>query len=103
MPTEWDVSKEAREAWAALIYRRAGFVGDNVLNWIDKVAPWFGDGRMTMASGFCSVVQYCPDRFRAQAVNVGLVLLCVDPHAVRVKMTGNHDRVRKLFAISKQG
>ena len=55
-----------------------------------------------MARGFYSVVQYCPDRFRAEAVNVGLVLLCVDPHALRVKMTGNHDRVRKLFAISKQ-
>jgi hypothetical protein len=55
-----------------------------------------------MARGFYSVVQYCPDRFRAEAVNVGLVLLCADPHALRVKMTGNYDRVRKLFAISKQ-
>lgn len=54
-----------------------------------------------MARGFYSVVQYCPDRFRAEAVNVGLVLLCVDPHVVRVRMTGNLDRVRKLFAISK--
>ena len=54
-----------------------------------------------MARGFYSVVQYCPDRFRAEAVNVGLVLLCVEPHALRVKMTSNHDRVRKLFAISK--
>lgn len=42
VPTEWEVSKEAREAWAELIYRRAGFVADNVLNWIDKAAPWFG-------------------------------------------------------------
>jgi hypothetical protein len=54
-----------------------------------------------MARGFYSVVQYCPDRFRAEAVNVGLVLLCVDPHALRVKMASNHDRARKLFAISK--
>ena len=54
-----------------------------------------------MARGFYSVVQYCPDRFRAEAVNVGLVLLCVDPHALRVRMTSNHERVRKLFAISK--
>lgn len=54
-----------------------------------------------MARGFCSVVQYCPDRFRAEAVNVGLVLLCVDPHALRVRMIGNHDRARKLFAIGK--
>ena len=54
-----------------------------------------------MARGFYSLVQYCPDRFRAEAVNVGLVLLCVDPHVVRVKMTGKYDRVRKLFAIGK--
>jgi hypothetical protein len=54
-----------------------------------------------MSRGFYSVVQYCPDRFRAEAVNVGLVLLCIDPHAVRVEMTSNHDRVRRLFAIGK--
>jgi hypothetical protein len=54
-----------------------------------------------MPRGFYSVVQYCPDRFRAEAVNVGLVLLCIDPHAVRVRMTGNHERVRKLFAIAR--
>lgn len=54
-----------------------------------------------MARGFYSVVQYCPDRFRAEAVNVGLVLLCVDPHALRVKMTKNYDRVRRLFRIGK--
>ena len=34
-----------------------------------------------MARGFYSVVQYCPDPFRAEAVNVGLVLLCAEPHA----------------------
>ena len=54
-----------------------------------------------MARGFYSVVQYCPDRFRAEAVNVGLVILRIDPHAVRVKMTGNYDRVRRFFAIGK--
>ncbi|HEX7376780.1 MAG TPA: DUF3037 domain-containing protein [Pirellulales bacterium] len=54
-----------------------------------------------MARGFYSVVQYCPDRFRAEALNVGLVLLCVDPHALRVRMTDNYDRARKLFAIGK--
>jgi hypothetical protein len=54
-----------------------------------------------MARAFYSVVQYCPDRFRSEAVNVGLVLLCLEPHHVRVKMTSNHDRVRKLFGIGK--
>jgi hypothetical protein len=54
-----------------------------------------------MARGFYSVVQFCPDRFRAEAVNVGLVLLSIDPHAVRVNVTSHYDRVRKLFAIGK--
>jgi hypothetical protein len=53
-----------------------------------------------MARGFYSVVQYCPDRFRAEAVNVGLVLLCLEPHGVRVRMTSHHDRVRRLFAVT---
>ena len=54
-----------------------------------------------MARGFYSVVQYCPDRFRAEAANVGLVLLRPDPHAIRVRMADNHDRVRRLFGIAK--
>ncbi len=54
-----------------------------------------------MARGFYSVVQYCPDRFRAETVNVGLVLLHLDPHAVRVRMTSSFGRVRKLFDMDK--
>ena len=54
-----------------------------------------------MARGFYSVVQYCPNRFRAEAVNVGVVLLCLEPHAVRVRMTGDHARVRNLFAVAR--
>lgn len=54
-----------------------------------------------MARGFYSLVQYCPDRFRAEAVNVGLVLLCINPHLLRVKLTSNYDRVHRLFRISK--
>jgi hypothetical protein len=54
-----------------------------------------------MAKGFYSLVQYCPNRFRAEAVNIGLVLVCVEPHAVRVRMTDRFDRVRKLFSMEK--
>ncbi|MBX3416572.1 MAG: DUF3037 domain-containing protein [Pirellulaceae bacterium] len=54
-----------------------------------------------MSRAFYSVVQYCPDRFRAEAVNVGLILLCLDPHDVRVRLTNNLSRVRKLFHASK--
>src|SRR5580658_3322729 len=54
-----------------------------------------------MARAFYSVVQYCPDPFRAETVNVGLVLLRPEPHALRVRMTANHDRVRRLFVIAR--
>jgi hypothetical protein len=54
-----------------------------------------------MARAFYSVVQYCPDVFRAETVNVGLVLLRPEPHALRVRMTGNHERVRRLFEITR--
>jgi hypothetical protein len=42
VPKQWEVSNEARKAWSGLIYRRASFVADNVQQWIDKAAPWFG-------------------------------------------------------------
>lgn len=54
-----------------------------------------------MARGFYSIVQYCPDRFRAEAVNIGLLLLCTEPHDVRVRMTSSYARVRKLFSLAK--
>jgi hypothetical protein len=54
-----------------------------------------------VARGFYSVVQYCPDRFRAEAVNVGLVLLRPDPFVLRVRMTGSFDRVRRLFGTTR--
>jgi len=41
VPGEWDVSPDARAAWAELIYRRACYVADNVQGWIELVAPWF--------------------------------------------------------------
>lgn len=54
-----------------------------------------------MTRGFYSVVQYCPDRFRAEAVNVGLVLLSVEPHVVHVKMAASFDRAKKLFGLGR--
>lgn len=42
VPREWDVSADARQAWAELIYQRAYFVADNIQVWMESVAPWFG-------------------------------------------------------------
>jgi hypothetical protein len=50
-----------------------------------------------MTRGFYSVIQYVPDRFRAEAVNLGLVLLCPDPHGLRFQLSSSFDRVKRLF------
>lgn len=42
VPREWEVTQDARIAWAELIYRRAGFVADNIEDWIEKNGSWFG-------------------------------------------------------------
>ncbi len=52
-----------------------------------------------MRRSFYSVIQYCPDRFRAEAVNVGLAMLCPDPHEVRVAVISRYNRVQKLFGV----
>lgn len=41
VPTEWDVSEDAREAWSLLIHRRANFVVDHLHQWISAVVPRF--------------------------------------------------------------
>ena len=55
---------------------------------------------MSSKRAFYSVIQYCPDRFRAEAVNVGLVLYREDPRFLRAKIIDNHRRVSRLFGIS---
>jgi hypothetical protein len=42
VPADWEVSKEARAAWAELISRRARFVADNFRTWIEAIAPRLG-------------------------------------------------------------
>lgn len=47
--------------------------------------------------GWYSVIQYCPDRFRAEGVNVGVVLLCPDPHFLRARVVGSNQRIARFF------
>lgn len=52
-----------------------------------------------MQKAYYSIMQYCPDRFRAEAVNLGLVMLCPETHEVRVDLISDYRRARKLFGI----
>ena len=55
---------------------------------------------MTGSEAYYSVIQYCPDRFRAEAVNVGVVLISPRSRSIAARMTENHSRVRKVFGTS---
>lgn len=56
-----------------------------------------------MKKAFYSIVQYCPDRFRAEVVNVGLVLLCPETKKIRVQMTNDFRRARRFFRKTNAG
>lgn len=49
---------------------------------------------------YYSIIQYVPDRFRMEAINVGLVLLRENPHLIWVKILEDFERIKKVFVIS---
>ena len=51
---------------------------------------------MTVQRGYFSLIQYCPDQFRSEAMNVGVVLL-VPGHSPVTQFITNHARIRKVF------
>ena len=53
-----------------------------------------------MLRAFYSVIQYVPDPFRAEAVNLGLVLFCPELPEMRFRVSTNYDRAKRLFDAS---
>ncbi len=47
--------------------------------------------------GYYSLVQFCPDPSRLEAVNVGVLLFCPASDFVQVKLIDGNDRVKKVF------
>lgn len=47
-----------------------------------------------------SIIQYCPDRGRAEAANVGVLLLCPDLGFVRAQTSGDSRRIARFFGAS---
>ncbi len=52
---------------------------------------------MNATKGYYSLIQYCPDRSRMEAVNVGLVLFAPELNFLRARVSKNNNRVRKFF------
>ena len=55
---------------------------------------------MSSHRAFYSVVQYCPDRFRAEGVNIGLVLFCEEPLFCGPESSTTTDGCEGLFGVS---
>ena len=47
--------------------------------------------------GYYSLIQYCPDASRLEAVNIGVVLLCPEIRFLGVRLSEGNGRVRRFF------
>ena len=52
---------------------------------------------MSTAKGYYSVIQYCPDRSRMEAANIGVVLLCPAQGFIQARTAASNDRIAKFF------
>jgi Protein of unknown function (DUF3037) len=52
---------------------------------------------MSAQQGYFCLVQYCPDRRRMEAVNVGVVLYCPALDHLEVRVTDNDARAARFF------
>ncbi|WP_439627472.1 DUF3037 domain-containing protein [Gemmata sp.] len=50
-----------------------------------------------MSIGYYSLIQYCPDVGRLEAVNIGLILYSADPALARVRTVNGYRRARTVF------
>lgn len=48
-------------------------------------------------TGYYSLVQYCPDRSRLEAANVGVLLFAPNQKFLRVRLVQANDRIRRFF------
>lgn len=49
--------------------------------------------------GYYSLLQYCPDSAKAEAANMGVVLLCPEARFFDGKLSSGNDRVRRFFGL----
>lgn len=51
----------------------------------------------TSTTGYYSLIQYCPDRGRLEAANIGVLLFCPERKYLRARLSPGNDRVRHFF------
>jgi hypothetical protein len=56
---------------------------------------------MAAHQGYLCLIQYCPDRARIEAVNVGVVIFCPALDVLEVRVTERDDRAARLFGADR--
>ncbi|MEQ1752203.1 MAG: DUF3037 domain-containing protein [Prosthecobacter sp.] len=51
----------------------------------------------TSTTGYYSLIQYCPDRGRSEAANMGVLLFCPDRGYLRARLSSSNERIRHFF------
>jgi hypothetical protein len=51
----------------------------------------------TTTTGYYSLIQYCPDRGRLEAANMGVLLFCPDRNYLRARLSTGNERIRHFF------
>src|SRR5260370_40966248 len=52
---------------------------------------------MNSTKGYYSIIQYCPDTSRLEAVNIGVALFCPEVRVLRARFGHRKTRVQQLF------
>lgn len=52
---------------------------------------------MKAATGYYSIVQYCPDPMRKEVANIGVVLFCPERDFLEVRMANDDHRIKVVF------
>ncbi len=52
---------------------------------------------MSFAKGYYSIIQYCPDPSRLEAVNIGVTLFSPDLHFLKTRFGRSRTRISHLF------
>lgn len=52
---------------------------------------------MKPTTGYYSLIQYCPDRMRLEAANIGVLLFCPERKYLRARLAGSNRRIDRFF------
>ena len=104
VPSEWEVDGRLRKALKELIcQRRPMWQQASCRCWVVRAGPASSSTRnrrggkpMAAKRGYFSLVQFCPNPSRAEAVNLGVILFCPDAGFLEAKMSAGNKPAMKL-------